>query len=132
MAHAWGPNRRPNRRPKYACCRNYYQAVALFCGVNALGHLLSAEPSPPRCATISLTNLNSLEFLYQGRPSCYIFHIQFFVQAPITTIAACQDTQLVLAVPSSGKLFPNVLKKRKLTQNVWVMYLRDLEVGRQR
>ena len=43
--------RRPNRRPKYACCRNYNQAVALFCGVNALGRFLPVEPSPPRCAT---------------------------------------------------------------------------------
>ena len=45
--------RRPNRRPKYACCRNYNQAVALFCGVNALGRFLQEEPSPPRCATYS-------------------------------------------------------------------------------
>ena len=48
-----GPNRRPNRRPNYACCRNYNQTVALFCGVNALGRFLPEEPSPPRCATYS-------------------------------------------------------------------------------
>ena len=36
-----GPNRRPNRRPNYACCRNYNQTVALFCGVNALGGLVA-------------------------------------------------------------------------------------------
>ena len=38
--------RRPNRRPNYACCRNYNQTVALFCGVNALGRFLQVEPSP--------------------------------------------------------------------------------------
>jgi hypothetical protein len=50
VAHALA-FRRPNRRPKYACCRSWIQTIALFCGVNALGHLLLAEPSPPRCAT---------------------------------------------------------------------------------
>ena len=34
----------PNRRPKYACCRNRNEAVALFCGVNALGRFLQVEP----------------------------------------------------------------------------------------
>jgi hypothetical protein len=28
-----GPNLRPNRRPNYACCRNYNQTVALFLGL---------------------------------------------------------------------------------------------------
>ena len=44
-----GPNRRSNRRLKYACYRNYNQAVTLFCGVNTLGRLLHEEPSSPRC-----------------------------------------------------------------------------------
>ena len=48
--------RRPNRRPKYACCRNFNEPVALFCGVNAFGHLLKAEPSPLGCAN-SLVSL---------------------------------------------------------------------------
>ena len=39
-------NRRPNRRPKNACCRNHNETVALICWVNALAHLLLAEPSP--------------------------------------------------------------------------------------
>ena len=39
-------NRRPNRGPKYACCTNQNETVALFCGVNAWHHLLQAEPSP--------------------------------------------------------------------------------------
>ena len=39
-------NRRPNRRPFYACCRNQNETVALFCKVNAKRWCLQAEPSP--------------------------------------------------------------------------------------
>ena len=39
-------NRRPNRRPFYACCRNQNETVALFCKVNAKCWCLQAEPSP--------------------------------------------------------------------------------------
>ena len=44
--------RRPNRRPKYACCRNRNEAVALYCGVNALVRFLQVEP-PSYHRTIS-------------------------------------------------------------------------------
>ena len=36
--------RRPNRRPKYACCTNQNETVALFCKVNAKRWCLLAEP----------------------------------------------------------------------------------------
>ena len=46
VAHAAQSHCRPNRRPKNACCRNHNETVALICWVNALAHLLLAEPSP--------------------------------------------------------------------------------------
>jgi len=39
-------NRRPYRRPFYACCRNQNETVALFYEVNAKRWCLQAEPSP--------------------------------------------------------------------------------------
>ena len=45
-AHARGSDRRPNRRPFYASCRNQNETVALFCKVNAKRWCLLAEPSP--------------------------------------------------------------------------------------
>ena len=44
VAHAGGSDRRPNRRPIYACCRNQNETVALFCKVNAKRWCLLAEP----------------------------------------------------------------------------------------
>jgi hypothetical protein len=46
VAHARGSDRRPNRRPFYACCRDQNETVALFCKVNAKRWCLLAEPSP--------------------------------------------------------------------------------------
>ena len=46
VAHARGSDRRPNRRPFYACCRNQNGTVVLFCKVNAKRWCLLAEPSP--------------------------------------------------------------------------------------
>ena len=46
VAHSQHAPYGPLLRPKYACCRNLNEVVALFCGVNARRHLLQAEPSP--------------------------------------------------------------------------------------
>ena len=45
-------DRRPNRRPFYACCRDQNETVALFCKVNAKRWCLLAEPSPCGGTTI--------------------------------------------------------------------------------
>ena len=52
VAHAQGSDRRPNRRPFYACCREQNETVALFCKVNAKRWCLLAEPSPCGGTTI--------------------------------------------------------------------------------
>ena len=57
VAHAGGSDRRPNRRPIYACCRNQNETVALFYEVNAERWCLLAEPSPLLGTKISLKAL---------------------------------------------------------------------------
>jgi len=59
--------RRPNRRPKYACCTNQNETVALFCGVNAWHHFLQAEPSP--CGG----TINFIKYIYYNYLSCQSF-----------------------------------------------------------
>ena len=48
-------NRRPNRRPIYACCRDQNETVALFYEVNAKCWCLLAEPLPPLDSLYMLT-----------------------------------------------------------------------------
>jgi hypothetical protein len=50
-----GSDRRPNRRPFYACCREQNETVALYCKVNAQRWCLLAEPSPCGGTIIILT-----------------------------------------------------------------------------
>jgi len=52
--------RRPNRRPKYACCRNQNETVALFCKVNAKRWCLLAEPILFWAPQINITHCNTL------------------------------------------------------------------------
>jgi len=56
VAHAQGSDRRPNRRPFYACCREQNETVALFYEVNAWPWCLLAEPSPYGGTTIHHKN----------------------------------------------------------------------------
>jgi len=64
VAHAAHSHRRPNHRPKNACCRNHNETVALICWVNALAHLLLAEPSP--CGGTSFQRSPQLTTWYQA------------------------------------------------------------------
>ena len=52
--------RRPNRRPKYACCTNQNETVALFCKVNAKRWRLQAEPILSWAPKFNLTHCNTL------------------------------------------------------------------------
>ena len=54
--------RRPNRRPKYACCTNQNETVALFCKVNAKLWCLQAEPVLSWAPKFNLTHCNTLLF----------------------------------------------------------------------
>ena len=81
VAHAAHSHRRPNRRPKNACCRNHNETVALICWVNALAHLLLAEPSP--CGG---TTFQEIDITYQCLASLWYICIHLFIHPFILTV----------------------------------------------
>ena len=125
--------RRPYRRPKYACCRNQNEALTFV----LWGLCLSLVPMGGAITSPGhhyfQTNLLKFLRVYLSR-EIVVSHIPYTICRSGTYYynRRVPNTQSKPIVCLSDKLSPNALQKRKLMQNVWVMYWRDLGVGRQR